>query len=127
MSKKVLIIDDDADFVEATTVLLETKDCSVISAPDGGQGFSIATAEKPDLILLDVMMTYDSEGLDMVKKFKEDAGTKNIPIILITGIRRAMNLPFHFESDEELLPVKAVLEKPVKPETLLDAVAKALA
>jgi len=125
MSKKILIIDDDADFVEATTDLLDAKGYTVSSAPDGTSGFAAAKAQKPDLMLLDVMMTYDSEGLDMAKKFKQEPETSKIPVIMITGIRRAMNLNFNFESDDEFLPVKAVLEKPVKPEVLLDTIQKA--
>ena len=127
MAKKILIIDDDADFVEATTALLDAKGFEVVTAPDGESGFAAARSEKPDLMLLDVMMTYDSEGLDMAKKFKEDPQTRGIPVVMITGIRRAMNLNFNFESDEDWLPVKAVLEKPVKPEVLLDTIDKSLA
>ena len=78
------------------------------------------------IILLVATIAYAVRLSYYLKKFKESQETSAVPIIMITGIRRAMNLPFHFESDEELLPVKSVLEKPVKPETLLDAVAKAL-
>ena len=127
MARTVLIIDDDSDFVEATSVLLEAKGFTVISAPNGAEGHAKAAAEKPDLLLLDVMMTYDSEGLDVATKLKQDPATRGIPVILITGIRRAMNLPFGFEADDDALPVKAVLEKPVKPELLLSTIEKALA
>jgi len=126
VKKRILIIDDDNDFVDATSSLLEAKGYETITAPDGKAGFDMAKKEKPDLLLLDVMMTYDSEGLDLTKKLHEESETKRIPIIMITGIRRAMNLPFGFESDEEVLPVKAVLEKPVKPEVLLETIAKHL-
>jgi response regulator RpfG family c-di-GMP phosphodiesterase len=104
MSKKVLIIDDDSDFVEAISTLLEAKGYEVISAAEGKSGVSEAKKQLPGLILLDVMMT------------------TNIPVILVTGIKRDMNLPFGFEPDEDWLPVKAVLEKPVKPDVLLKAV-----
>jgi two-component system, OmpR family, alkaline phosphatase synthesis response regulator PhoP len=77
-------------------------------------------------MLLDVMMTYDSEGFDVARKLKEDPDTRRIPIICITGIRKALELPNGFEPDADWLPVKAVLEKPVKPDRLLKAVADAL-
>ena len=127
MPKTILIIDDDADFVEATSVLLEAKGYTVTSAPNGAEGHTMAASLKPDLMLLDVMMTYDSEGLDVATKLKQDPATHGIPVILITGIRRAMTLPFGLEADDDTLPVKAVLEKPVKPELLLSTIEKALA
>jgi len=123
---KILVVDDDADFLEAQKTLLNAKGYSVIGAPNGEEGYQKAKMEKPDLLLLDVMMTYDSEGFDLARKLKEDPSTKYIPVIMITGIRKAKGLPFSFEPDEDWLPVKAVLEKPVKPDELLKKVEEAL-
>jgi len=122
MSKKILIIDDDADYSEAIKMLLDAKGYEVDSAPDGTDGFKKAKNWLPNLILLDVMMTHKSEGFDVARSLKGDAATCNIPVIIISGIRREMNLPFGFEPDNDWLPVKAVLEKPIKPEALLKAV-----
>lgn len=124
MANKVLVIDDDADLVEAVTTLLEAKGYAVVSAPNGEEGFKKAKSEQPGLILLDVMMTHKSEGFDLARSMKNDAATKDIPVVIITGIRKEMNLPFGFEPDSEWLPVKTVLEKPVKPDVLLKAVAE---
>ncbi|HPP13418.1 MAG TPA: hypothetical protein PKW42_11875, partial [bacterium] len=63
-----------------------------------------------------------TEGFDIARNLKNDATTCEIPVVIITGIRKDMNLPFGFEPDEDWLPVKAVLEKPIKPETLLKTV-----
>ncbi len=123
---KILIVDDDPDIIQWSTMTLEKEGYTVISAYDGAEGYEKAKAEKPDLMLLDVMMTHDTEGFDVARKMKEDATTKGIPVILVTGIRKAKTLPFKFEPDEEWLPVKAVLEKPVKSEELLSNVAEAL-
>jgi len=73
---------------------------------------------------LDVMMTTKHEGFDTAREMHEDENIKDTPIIIMTGIRREMNLPFGFEPDETWLPVKQVLEKPVKPEVLLKAVSE---
>jgi CheY-like chemotaxis protein len=124
---KILIVDDDPSFVESTSALLETKGYSVISAPNGQQGCAKARSEAPDVMLLDVMMSHDTEGFETVRKLREDPQTKHLPVILITGIRKAKTLPFRFEPDEDWLPVKAVLEKPVKPDELLHSVQAALA
>ncbi len=122
MSNKILIVDDDPDFVEAMATLLEAKGYQIESANSGEEGFKKAKAVKPDLMLLDVMMTHKSEGFDIARNIKSDNATKDIPVVIVSGIRKEMNLPFGFEPNEEWLPVKAVLEKPVKPEVLLKTV-----
>ena len=122
MSKKILIIDDDPDFVEAVSTLLEAKGYQVESSPDSEQGVKKARLLLPDLIILDVMMTKKTEGFDAARAIKQDEKTKKIPVVMITGIRREMNLPFGLEPDEDWLPVRAFLEKPVKPEILLKTV-----
>jgi CheY-like chemotaxis protein len=123
MAKKVLIIDDDADFVESIVNLLEARGYEVSSASNGEEGVETAKAEKPNLIILDVMMTTKDEGFNVARKLNEIEGVKGTPVVMVTGVRKEMNLPFGFEPDETWLPVKEVLEKPVRPETLLKAVA----
>ena len=125
MAKKfIMIIDDDPDFVDATKNLLESKGFTVNTAPSSEDGLKIISKNVPDLLLLDVMMTKRDEGLEFSRKLSKDEKLSKIPIIMITGIRKEMNLPFGFEADKEWLPVKAVLEKPVKPEQLLSEIGK---
>lgn len=126
MAKKILIIDDDNDLVESIVNLLEAKGYDVVSASNGTEGVAKAKAEKPDLILLDVMMTTKDEGFNVARELKTVEELKGTPVIMVTGVRKEMNLPFGFEPDDTWLPVKQFLEKPVKPETLLNAVADAL-
>jgi len=122
MAKKVLMIDDDPEFVEAITNVLDARGYDVVSANDGKAGVAMAKKERPDIILLDVMMTTKSEGFDVAREMSKDANLKGTPVVMLTGIRKEMNLPFGFEPDADWLPVKAVLEKPVKPEVLLKTV-----
>jgi len=122
MAKKVLMIDDDPEFIEAITNVLDAKGYEVVSANNGKDGVEKAKAENPNIILLDVMMTTKSEGFDVAREMANDDKAKNIPVIILTGIRKEMSLPFGFEPDETWLPVKEVLEKPVKPEVLLKAI-----
>lgn len=124
MSKKVLMIDDDPEFVDAISNLLDAKGYEVHTASNGKDGVAKAKAENPDIILLDVMMTTKNEGFNVARELHEDQKLATIPIIIMTGIRREMNLPFGFEPDETWLPVKKVLEKPVKPEVLLSAISE---
>jgi CheY-like chemotaxis protein len=122
MAGKVLIVDDDPEIVEAMTNLLDAKGYAVVSATNGQEGLEAARKEKPGLILLDVMMTTKSEGFDVARGLSKDENLRNIPVVIVTGVRREMNLPFGFEPDPDWLPVKAVLEKPVKPDQLLKVV-----
>lgn len=124
MANKVLIIDDDPEFVEAVTNLLDAKGYAVENASDSRRGIALARSRPPDIILLDVMMTTKSEGFDAARELHKDASLKEIPVIMISGVRKEMNLPFGFEPDDDWLPVKAFLEKPVMPDVLLAAVEK---
>ena len=116
---KILIIDDDPDFVESVAGILKARGYVVDSAPNGDEGIKKAKAIMPDLIILDVMMSKNTEGFDVSRKIPEDKDLKSIPVIMVTGIREKMNLAFGFEPDKTWLPVKTVLEKTIKPEQLL--------
>ena len=126
MTKKILMIDDDPEFVDATSNLLDAKGYEVITAQNGKDGVEKAKAKKPNLILLDVMMTTKSEGFDVAREMHKDETLKKTPVIMITGVRKEMNLPFGFEPDATWLPVEQVLEKPVRPDVLLEAVSKVI-
>lgn len=123
MAKKILVIDDDPDFVDSVENLLEAKGYQVVSASNGKEGVEKARAEKPDLILLDVMMNTKDEGFNVARQMHQIPEIKDTSVVLVTGVRREMNLPFGFEPDETWLPVRQVLEKPVKSEILLKVVA----
>jgi CheY-like chemotaxis protein len=126
MAKKILVIDDDPDFVESVVNLLEAKGYQVASAANGKDGVAKATADKPNLILLDVMMNTKDEGFNVARQLQQLPEVKGTPVIMVTGVRKEMNLPFGFEPDETWLPVKQILEKPVKPEMLMKAVTDAI-
>jgi len=118
MGKKILIIDDDNDFRDAVTMLLASSGYEVDTASDGLSGIEKAKQHKPDCILLDVMMTHKTEGVDIARQFKDTEATKDIPVILVTGIRNDIGGDVAFTPDENWLPVKAVVEKPVAPDLL---------
>lgn len=124
MPKLILIIDDDPDFADAVSNLLGSNGYDVDYAENGADGFEKALARKPDLILLDVMMTTKTEGFDLSRKLKNDPATNNVPVVLVTGIRRDMNIPYSFEPDDDWLPVRALIEKPIRPENLLKIISE---
>jgi CheY-like chemotaxis protein len=122
VKKKVLVVDDDDEFRDSVSVLLKARGYHVVMAESGEAGFEKAKKENPDLILLDVMMTHNTEGFDIARQLHDDARTKDIPVVTVTGISKATHVGFKYEPDETWLPVKEVLEKPVKPDVLLKAV-----
>ena len=119
MSRNILIIDDDPEFTASTRDLLEASGYTVAAVEDGEEGLAAARSAPPDLMILDVMMAHDSEGFDVSRRMREDEVLRDIPILMITGIRREMNLPYRFEPDGDWLPVNHLLEKPVPPARLL--------
>lgn len=121
-NKKILLVDDDHDLIDSNKELLESEGYEVHVAFDGKSGLEIAKAVKPDLMILDVIMATSTEGFEISRNIPKIPELKNLPVIMLTGIREKMHLPFGFDPDETWLPVKAVLEKPVVPEKLLEAV-----
>lgn len=122
--KKILIIDDEPDFVESVARVLEARGYKIDSAPSGKEGMEKAKIFQPNLVLLDVMMATKTEGFDISREFPKDEILKSIPVIIVTGLREKMNLPFGFEPDKTWLPVKVVLEKPITPKRLLAEIEK---
>lgn len=123
MQHVILLIDDDPDFVEATKMLLEANNYKVITANNGQEGFQKVKKESPNLIILDMMMTYKTEGAETAKAINADAATRDIPIVMVTGARKEFSFPFELKPNQPELPVKVILEKPVDPENLLKTVA----
>lgn len=122
MQKRILIIDDDQDYVRAVSDLLISQEYEVSAAHNGKDGIQKAKQVKPDLIILDIMMAYDSEGLDVSKQLSAEESLKKIPVIMVSGIKKADSLTVDYATGEKLLDVRAVLEKPVEPESFLRTV-----
>ncbi len=122
MTKKVLIIDDDFDLVEAMRITLEAAGFEVIDAQDGEKGLEKIRTEVPDLVLLDVMMTSMDEGFHVAYKIREDPAIKDTPIVMLTAVGNQTGFQFDPGKDADFLPVDDFLEKPVNPKKLVDVV-----
>ncbi|MCL5281127.1 MAG: response regulator [Planctomycetes bacterium] len=120
---KILIIDDDPDITEAMTVVLENRGYQVRSAQDGTQGMEQLKKSRPDLIILDVMMRTSQEGFEFSRELKSNPKYKNIPILMLTAVKQKTGLDFKADAgDQAWLPVEEFLDKPVKPDMLLEKV-----
>lgn len=112
--KKIAIIDDDPDIVESISLILSSEGYQVCSATSVEDGFKLIENEKPDLILLDVMMQEPDDGFYLAAKIRKQGITT--PIFLLTSVSKASGLEF---SVGENLPVNEFLEKPVSSLLLL--------
>ena len=122
---KILIVDDDPDFVEATRIVLEGAGYEVVSAADGDESLQVIRAEKPDLVVLDVIMSSILDGLNVTQQLQEDPEHKDIPIVMVTSIANT-DYAALFPTDE-YVHISAFLTKPVPPDRLLAQVSRLLA
>ena len=115
-AKKILLVDDDRDLVASVEAFLTARGYTVGTAHNGKEAYARIIEDRPDLIVLDVMMDYDEEGMVFAGALKTDGPTRDIPIIMLSG--------FNVEKDvrEKVLaslmgqdmPSDVLLEKPVK-------------
>ena len=124
--RKILIVDDDEFFAESNKDLLEAYGYEVLMAADGAAGLALAKAQRPDLMILDVMMATETEGFEVARKLPESTELRGMRVLLVTGVTKAMHLPGHLEPDKTWLPVDRVLEKPIAPPRLIAEVKKLL-
>lgn len=126
--KKVLIIDDEPDAIDITEAMLsEIEGITSLSANDGNSGLAEAKTSKPDLIILDVQMP-DKSGFDVFLELKKDELTKDIPVIMLTGVREKVGMGFSAEQMKEFLGNEpaAYVEKPIDAEKLQGMVSRLL-
>jgi CheY-like chemotaxis protein len=123
VQKKLLIIDDDPDFVEGIKSILEKGGYEVDAQYNPKSGFQALESGKYDLLLLDIMMGRGAEGLMIARKMGKDRKLRELPVLIITGIREQIAYLFpgqpvhpHFVDVDELV------EKPVEPGLLLERV-----
>ena len=119
----ILIVDDDPDIVEAMKVVLESKSHQVLAANTGEEGLRKARRNKPELIILDVMIETSDKGFDVAREIKWDPQLKHIPILMLTSLKERTGLDFTKEAgDEHWLPVDDFCDKPLRPDMLLSKV-----
>jgi two-component system alkaline phosphatase synthesis response regulator PhoP len=125
--RKLIIIDDDPDYVAGIRSVLESANYSVDVAYNPKDGFKALQSKRYDLLLLDIMMGRGAEGVALARKIRKDATLRELPVLIITGLREQIAFLFpgqpvhpHFVETDELL------EKPVEPKLLLEKVSSLL-
>jgi two-component system alkaline phosphatase synthesis response regulator PhoP len=123
---KILVIDDDPDLVESVTMILESKNHEVIQAYGGIEGLEKAKAEKPDAIILDVMMP-DKDGYAVCKELKGDTEYCDIPILLLTAVVSQISSSTYTSRMGMETEADDYIDKPVEPGELAKLVERLLA
>lgn len=126
MSRKVLIIDDDADFRSAVSVFLKTRGYAVEEAPNGREGLRMAVAHRPDLILMDVMMEERTEGFFTLQQIRRTPGLEHTPVFVVSSIYS--NVPgFGIDPAHSWLRHDEFIAKPIDLADLVDRIESRLA
>ena len=119
---KILIIDDDPDFVLAVRLPLEAVGFEVEEATTAKEGIEKTLSVQPDLVILDVMMPKGYEGFEAARAIREEHGLKELPIVMLTSLHGKRQVPYRFAPDETYLPVDVFLDKPIEPDALIDTI-----
>ena len=122
---QIMLVDDDQDLIEMNKTMLEKRGHKVTVAYSAAEALKTVGTDAPDLAVLDVMMENKTVGFDLARRLHEQF--PKMPMIMLTGIRKDMDLGFSFEPDETWLPVSKFMEKPVNPRILADEADKLLA
>jgi len=115
---RILVVDDDPDITFALTLFLKKDQHDVHTAASRAQGMEALKTFKPDLMILDVMMEQPDDGIAMAQELRRTGNT--LPILMLTSVGKVTGM--RFDRDNDLVPVDAFFEKPVKPEDLLKKV-----
>ncbi len=117
----IVVIDDDSDILDASSLVLKVHGFEVITANNPDDGFRVVKENSPDLIILDVMMNEPDDGFYLAQKIRKE-GIK-IPIIMYTSISQTLGIDF---GANILTPVDEFVEKPISPDELISKVKKHL-
>jgi len=115
---KILMVDDDAEFLEASKTLLEANGYAVTVSSNAGNAIAVINSVKPDIIFLDIMMETPDDGIVLANKIRKE-GIKT-PIVMLSGVGKVTG--YEYGKCDEVLPCNDFLEKPVSPKDLLNKV-----
>jgi two-component system alkaline phosphatase synthesis response regulator PhoP len=116
---KVLLVDNDVDFVDMNKAVLEHQGYEVVVSYSGKEGLETAKLERPDVIVLDLMMEKHDSGFSFAKTLKADPNLKHIPILMLTSVGEATGFRFSLEQDRYWMKTDDFADKPLSPKELL--------
>jgi CheY-like chemotaxis protein len=119
-NRRIVLIDDDVDFLEYARIVLESASYEVLTATDATDGMELIRSSSPDLIITDVMMSYSLEGVSIARAIRADPALSRLPVVVITAIARTPDAELFSEGARPASD--GFLTKPVPPERLLSVV-----
>jgi len=123
MTKKILMIDDDPDFVSGIKAILDKAGFEVEVAYNPKDGMQALQTKKYDLLLLDIMMGRGAEGIMIARKLRKDIKLRELPVLILTGMREQIAFLFPGEPvHPRFVEVDEMVEKPVEPKLLLEKI-----
>jgi CheY-like chemotaxis protein len=124
---RILLVDDDVDFIEQNKIVLENRGFEVIACSSGREGLDKVRFEQPDLIVLDLMMEKHDTGFAVAKALKADPVFKRIPILMVSSAMEKSGTEFSQEMDGYWMKTDDYVSKPIQPEDLLKRINSLLA
>jgi CheY-like chemotaxis protein len=122
---KVLLVDDDAGFLHATSLMLKDAGFDVVTAQDAQSGLAALLEHRPDVAVIDVIMNRPDEGFVLARAIRAERMLADVKVLVLTAAGERYQMAF--EPDEQWLPVDRVLEKPIEAERLIAEIARAAA
>lgn len=122
--KKIFIIDDDKDYADALKIVLESNGYEVTHLLNIDDGRKAVDQNRPDLIILDVMMDKHTDGFEFCYDLKHDEACSTIPILMVTAVTDKTGFKFSPETDGEYLQADDYVTKPIPVAELLSRVNK---
>lgn len=126
MAKKILLIDDDEDFVEINKTILDTKGYDVDTATTTQEALSKLRSKRYDLAIIDLIMEELDSGFTITYAIREDKQIQDLPVMMLTSAQKRTGFTFELSKDQEWMKVDDFVEKPLKPSELLARVEKLL-
>ena len=124
---KIVVTDDDPEIRDTLQAMLETRGYAAVTAADRGEGMATIRRERPDLVILDVMMESWQDGFEMSREMRQDPELESIPILMLTAVGERTGVDVKSSAgDPTWLPVDAFLEKPVEPDVLFSKIEELL-
>jgi len=123
--KTILVVDDDRDLVDSVKAYLQARGYAVTTAHSGIEAREELGRKRPDLVVLDIMMDYDTDGFNVAYKLHEEPETERVPVIIMSGFTKELETKTHIF--EPMMyrewPAAKFLEKPVKLSVLAETIA----